>query len=202
MDGQTGTGPGSNVERAAGFGGPAQLRVSDAEREAVVARLNDATGEGRLTLEEFSERVSQALAARTRGDLDLVVRDLPVPSGSLRPVAGVGVASGPVAQITPIGSVKRSGRWRLDRDTKLGTVVGSVKLDLRHAEIAAAEVNLHVEAIVGSVKVWVPSGIGVVVDGHSVLGSRSVAEDSPRPGAPLLRLRIDTVLGSVKVYRV
>jgi len=85
---------------------------------------------------------------------------------------------------------------------KIATVVGSIKLDLRHAEIAAAEVNLHVESVLGSVKIWVPVGVAVEVEGQSVLGSRSVAEDAPRPNAPLLRLRIDTVIGSVKVFRV
>jgi hypothetical protein len=179
-----------------------RVRVSDAERDAVVARLNDATSEGRLTLEEFTDRVAEALAARTRGDLDVVVRDLPVVSGGYSQLPSGGVAAKPSVQITPFGSVKRGGRWRLDRDMKIGTVCGSIKLDLRQAEVAGAVVNLHVESVLGSVKVWVPHGISVEVDGHSVLGSRSIAADSPRPGAPLLRLRIDTVCGSVKVYRV
>ena len=60
------------------------VRVSDAEREAVVERLNLATSEGRLTLEEFGDRVAEALAARTRGDLDRVVTDLPAPGRMLR----------------------------------------------------------------------------------------------------------------------
>src|SRR5262245_38673125 len=101
-----------------------QLRVSDAERDAVVARLNDATGEGRLTIEEFSERVSAALAARTRGDLDVLLADLPAhPSTQPRPTPVPGPR---VVEITPIGSVKRGGNWRIDRDMELGTIVGSV----------------------------------------------------------------------------
>jgi hypothetical protein len=43
---------------------PDQVRVSDGEREAIVARLNVATGEGRLTLAEFGERAGEAYAAR------------------------------------------------------------------------------------------------------------------------------------------
>jgi hypothetical protein len=118
------------------------------------------------------------------------------------PSARSAVPAGPrVSQITPIGSVKRSGRWRLDRDMEIGAVVGSVKLDLRQAEIAAAVVDMHVRATVGSVKVWIPHGIAVDVDGTTVLGSRTIAEDAATPGAPLLRLHIDTVVGSVKVYR-
>jgi Domain of unknown function (DUF1707)/Cell wall-active antibiotics response 4TMS YvqF len=193
MDGQ----PGTDVSRSD------QIRVSDAEREAIVARLNDATGEGRLTLEEFSDRVSAALAARTRGDLDRVVVDLP--STAVARSAPVAPANAPVfaaAQITPIGAVKRSGRWRLDRDTQLGTIIGPVKLDMRDAEIAASDLTLHVQAIIGSVKIWVPRGVEVIVDGTSYVGSRSVEDGVARPGAPVLRLRVDTILGSVKVYRV
>jgi hypothetical protein len=183
-----------------------RVRVSDAEREAIVARLNDATSEGRLTLEEFSERVSGALAARTRGDLDLLVVDLPSdPSTRLAPTSVLSPARMPAmaaSQITPVGSIKRKGRWRLDRDTQLGTVVGSIKLDMRHVEIAASDLTLHVRSVVGSVKVWIPHGIAVEVDGSSVVGSRSVEEDVARVGAPVLRLRVDTVVGSVKIYRV
>ena len=45
------------------------LRVSDAERNAVVERLSTHFSEGRLDQAEFDERVSQAMAAKTRGDL-------------------------------------------------------------------------------------------------------------------------------------
>jgi DUF1707 SHOCT-like domain len=59
--------------------GPADLRVSDAERERVVERLRAAAGEGRLATDELEERVSEALAARTHGDLDRLLTDLPGP---------------------------------------------------------------------------------------------------------------------------
>jgi hypothetical protein len=53
------------------------LRVSHAEREQVVAALQRHTAAGRLTLDEFSERVDHALAAVTRADLAKVTGDLP-----------------------------------------------------------------------------------------------------------------------------
>jgi hypothetical protein len=180
---------------------PVPVRVSDAEREAVVARLNAATGEGRLTLAEFTERSGLAYAARTQAELEPLVVDLPaqvVAAGS--PAERVPV----LRHVTPVGSVKRSGRWRIDRDTLIGTVVGSIKLDLSGAEVAAPEVELRVQAVVGSVKVWVPRGVRVEVTGSSAVGSRQVEEDwhGGRAGAPLLRLHVDTKVGSVKVYRV
>ena len=56
---------------------PAHLRVGDADRQAVVAELQQHYVQGRLTSDELGERVAQALAARTFGDLDQLLADLP-----------------------------------------------------------------------------------------------------------------------------
>jgi hypothetical protein len=56
-----------------------RMRVSDAEREAVTARLRDHYAEGRLTQDELDERVSAALSAKTFGDLRTLTTDLPGP---------------------------------------------------------------------------------------------------------------------------
>jgi hypothetical protein len=53
------------------------LRASDAERDAVVARLHRAATEGRIGSDELEHRVSVALKACTYGELDAVVADLP-----------------------------------------------------------------------------------------------------------------------------
>ncbi|MFI5615462.1 DUF1707 domain-containing protein [Amycolatopsis sp. NPDC051903] len=58
------------------------LRASDADRERVVSRLREQVGEGRLTLDEFSERSAAAYAARTAGELDALTRDLPADAQS------------------------------------------------------------------------------------------------------------------------
>lgn len=55
------------------------MRVSDAERDAVLERLRVAVGEGRLDLSEFSSRADATLAARTVDDLRRVTADLPPP---------------------------------------------------------------------------------------------------------------------------
>lgn len=61
------------------------IRASDMDRESVVTILRDAHAEGRLTLDEFQERVSAAYAARTWGELADLTADLPVqPVLSLR----------------------------------------------------------------------------------------------------------------------
>lgn len=63
-----------------------QLRVSDADREHVVALLRQHVGEGRLSLDVFSERCARAYAARTAGDLAALTSDLP-PEGKTMPVS-------------------------------------------------------------------------------------------------------------------
>lgn len=57
---------------------------------------------------------------------------------------------------------------------------------------------------VGTVKVWVPSDWRVGVYGGSTIGGWRVEENQLPPDvpAPTLRLRLDTFLGTIKVYRV
>ncbi|MEV0664125.1 DUF1707 and DUF4870 domain-containing protein [Actinomadura luteofluorescens] len=69
------------------------LRVSDAEREPVIQRLQDAYAEGRLDEDEFDLRVQLAMTAKTRNDLGAVLLDLvPVPAGP--PAVEGGTATG------------------------------------------------------------------------------------------------------------
>ncbi|WP_208648538.1 DUF1707 SHOCT-like domain-containing protein [Micromonospora inaquosa] len=54
------------------------IRVSNRDREAVVVRLSVAASEGRLTFAEFEDRSAHAYAAKTYGELDVLVADLPM----------------------------------------------------------------------------------------------------------------------------
>jgi hypothetical protein len=70
------------------------LRAGNAEREVVVSRLNEAFGEGRLDLGELDQRIAQAYAAKTMGDLRPLLADLPPSIG--RPAAVSRPAAAPV----------------------------------------------------------------------------------------------------------
>jgi hypothetical protein len=62
------------------FSGPhsdQNLRVSDAERQAVTDRLAEHFGDGRLDQAEFDDRVGRAMNAKTRADLNGLFDDLP-----------------------------------------------------------------------------------------------------------------------------
>jgi hypothetical protein len=62
---------GSELQGAGGY------RVGDADRNQTAELLKEAHAAGYLTLEEVDERLGNALAARTRGELDRLVADLP-----------------------------------------------------------------------------------------------------------------------------
>lgn len=53
------------------------MRIGDAERDRAAARLRDYYAEGRLTLEEFNDRLAKALEAKTHADLLPLLKDLP-----------------------------------------------------------------------------------------------------------------------------
>ena len=65
-----------------------RIRVSDADRDRVTARLREHFGEGRLTHDELDERISAALNAKTVGDLRRVMADLPEPVPAQAPWGG------------------------------------------------------------------------------------------------------------------
>src|SRR5580700_7715535 len=53
------------------------LRIGDAERDAAMAQLREHFVAGRLTFDELTERIDLALAAKTQGQIDSLMTDLP-----------------------------------------------------------------------------------------------------------------------------
>jgi len=61
------------------------MRASDADRERVAERLREAATEGRLLTDELEQRLETAFAARTYGQLEGVLHDLPGRALTRRP---------------------------------------------------------------------------------------------------------------------
>ncbi|WP_248294751.1 DUF1707 domain-containing protein [Actinoplanes sp. TBRC 11911] len=71
-----------------------EMRAGDADRQRVAERLRAALEEGRLDLQEYDERVQRAYAAKTYGDLDGLLTDLPVVvSQAVQPPVASGTAT-------------------------------------------------------------------------------------------------------------
>ncbi|HSA49152.1 MAG TPA: DUF1707 domain-containing protein [Yinghuangia sp.] len=63
------------------------MRASDVDREAAVELLRTHHDQGRLTLDEYTERVGEAYSAVTLGDLARLLKDLPPPEHLVHEVA-------------------------------------------------------------------------------------------------------------------
>jgi len=130
-----------------------KVRASDAEREATVERLREATAEGRLTFGELTERTGAAYTATTRGELGPLTADLPEVSSA--PAAPVRPATGRDREwvVAVMGDSKRQGRWRVERPLTAVAFMGDVVLDLRGAEVPRGDVDIIATAVMGDVKV-------------------------------------------------
>jgi hypothetical protein len=180
----------------------AGIRVSDAERDATVERLSAATGDGRLTLEEFSQRMELATTAKTRADLEPLTADLPAAAAPAAPAVASGASGSPSWHISPIGGFKVNGPWRMDRHVIVGALVGGAKMDLSEAQLAAPEVMLTKVSLVGGARITVPPGIRVELSGFSLIGgTRIEAGPEPGPGAPTIRIRAFGIVGGTRVQR-
>jgi hypothetical protein len=107
------------------------IRVSNADRESVVARLSAAVAEGRLTLDEFSERSQLAYGSRTWGELAHLVDDLPAPPiADTRSAAAVSTAAGQASKIPLAALIVGITSIPLTSCAVLGGVAGLVAIVL------------------------------------------------------------------------
>jgi len=176
---------------------PPAIRASDAERRQVIHVLRDAVVEGRLTLEEYSDRVGIAVGARTDVELAELTRDLPVAAPS-RALA----TDAPRPRFRAICShLVRRGPLRLPRQASYLSVFGTIDLDLRQATLPGPEIDLQVTNVFGTVTVIVPDGVHVEIDGGGLLASEKVdiSALSALPEAPVVRIHTSGPGGTLYV---
>jgi hypothetical protein len=184
------------------------IRVSDAERDAVVKALGDHASVGRLTLDEFQDRSSRALEAKTRGDLGALTSDLP---GADDPGASSPAARPEVQRrrrvrwlVSILGNAIHAAHSRAVGTINAISILGGGEIDLRNIEIEGSELTINSFALLGGPDIFVPDAIAVDSAGIFILGGVDDhgAQQRPRPGAPAVRLRTFAVLGGTNLYRV
>jgi hypothetical protein len=173
------------------------LRASDEEREQAIAQLREQHVAGRLTLEEFAERVGTAQQARTGSELAELTHDLPVAQAPSRRRTTRFVLS-------IFGSTERMGRIRVGRRVVCLVLFGNIDLDLRHATLDSDIVTVVGLTLFGAFDVYVPEGVEADVHGLAVFGHRGEHgnEPPPQPGAPLVRVFSYSLFAGVDVWRV
>lgn len=179
---------------------PGTIRASDAERDATIEQLRSAAGEGRLTLEELTDRIGAAAGATvTRGELERLTADLPSEPAGLTAFAPA-AASAETAVTSVFGDHRRGGMWQLPQASSWKTVFGDVSLDLREARVPAGTIAIEARTIFGDVELLVPEGVLVETRTRAIFGdTKQSAGAAAAPGAPRIVLTGSTVFGDVRV---
>ncbi|MGW5660196.1 DUF1707 SHOCT-like domain-containing protein [Streptomyces sp. NPDC003758] len=188
---------------------PAELRCSDADRDRITDILRDALAEGRLTAEEHAERVEGVLHAKTVGELDRFVRDLPAAQPRRTAPAYAAPPGRPAEASMPrepdenvvavFSSAIRRGRWRPRRRTHAYAIFGSVEIDLSEALFEYQQVVIKAVSVFGDVQIRVPENVSLRSTGGGVLGNFEVSPlDSGDPDAPVIHVDGLAVFGNVE----
>ncbi|MGC9535632.1 DUF1707 SHOCT-like domain-containing protein [Streptomyces sp. UG1] len=184
-----------------------ELRASDADRDRIADILRDALAEGRLTADEHAERVEGVLAAKTVGELDVFIRDLPAahqrrashPPAPGRPAPDA-IPDEPDDNVVAVfSSAVRKGRWRAGRRIHAYAIFGSVEIDLSEALFEYQHVMIRAISFCGSVEVRVPENVSLRGTGGGVLGDFQVDHlDAEDAAAPVVQVDGWAVLGSIE----
>jgi hypothetical protein len=161
------------------------MRASDADRDRIIDMLREAVGDGRLTADEFDERLEAALSSRTLGELAALIADLG------RPGLAPAQAEDVVLLDQRGGSVQRAGPWVVPRELDLRLSWCDVTLDFTDAVIARDTLLIDVNMRGGSLTLVTRPGIFVDAGDVVVRYADVDIQPSAEPGAPvLLRIRL------------
>jgi hypothetical protein len=169
------------------------LRISDVERESAVRTLGEHHAVGRLSYDEFVERMDRAYEARTHEELDVLTADLPevhAPRAQARKRRWL---------VSIMGGNERAEDVAND-ETVIVDVMGGSDLDLRAASFPAGEATVTAIAVMGGSTIWVPEGARVQLSGFALMGgnSNSVPAASTSSG-PLIRVKAWSLMGGIDV---
>jgi len=148
------------------MGSDTRIRASDADRDRIAAALRENLAEGRLTNEEFDERLDKALAAKTLGELEGLMADLPGTSISQRADIPPARAEG--------NPPSRRGRFQPVRRTAWGALFTLGVLVVVIWLISGAHASLSF--------LWVVAALAVLIIARRITGGRARSERrSARP---------------------
>jgi hypothetical protein len=174
-------------------------RAGDADREAVAERLRIAAGDGRIDLAELDERLTQAYAAKTYGQLEVLVADLPAHSvaipGDALPEPNTLVLK------TKSPNIKQSGQWIVPQRITAESTSGIITIDFTQASCVHREVAVEAASRSGWIRLLLPEGWAARVSPASTNTSHisNKAPETPDPGAPTIIVTGHPVVGYIRI---
>lgn len=166
----------------------ADLRVSHSDRAEVAQRLEKAVGDGLITLDEFTERTDQALAARTRGELRAVLADLPgmqlaYPQGAVPPAQ-----TAPEVLRGRMSSIARKGQWTVPARIVLDTRMCSTVLDFTAATLQRPLVEVNIDDYASSTEFILPDDATADLNGVETTAGGATLKVPQGPASQRLHL--------------
>ncbi|MEO3754321.1 DUF1707 domain-containing protein [Streptomyces sp. B6B3] len=201
---------------------PQAVRASDADRDRFADILREALAEGRLDTEEHAERIEAVYRAKTLGELQPLIEDLP--AGQPRPAASRVPAPRQASTAEPrsghsvshglhvnggknvvavLSGASRKGRWRVGGKINAVAVCGGVELDLTEAIFDQQHVVINATAICGGVEIKVPENVSLRGAGSGIMGGFEVRDaESTQPDAPVVIVKGVAIWGGVEAKTV
>ncbi|MFG3339540.1 DUF1707 domain-containing protein [Glycomyces sp. NPDC048151] len=175
------------------------VRISNAERDAVVRRLHAATEEGRLELDEFAERSRRVYEAKTYAEVERLLTDLPEERGAVA-IPTAGAREVPELRLAPKHSkVVREGDWTVPSRIALGPKHSRIVLDFRQAVFTTREVEIEVNLTHSGLTVILPEGASASDEGIDFEGGRMRDKTRRRGDGPRIRISGRNVYSQIKV---
>ena len=192
--------------------GPDNPVVSlERERERTIEVLSEHFAQDNLSLEELEHRIEQTYRATSVANLRDLTKDLPAEASAPVPTKKGGRGQAPVPEIfaperdrivSVMAQTKRRGMWQPPRHLDLWSVMSEVNLDLTQARLSPGVTEIHLRAIMATVKVIVPPGVRVVVQPSAFMAEVSDEVLNPPPvgsNAPVVRITGPVVMAELKV---
>lgn len=179
------------------------VRLSNAEREALIARLQAATEEGRLDLDEFAERSREVYEAKTYAEVERLLTDLPAEDRALAVPNRAKVGGGaPDLELNPSHShVKRQGEWRVPARIKAKAAHSAITLDCRTAVFTAADIDLDVDLRHSKITLILPPNASAIDEGVDLHGGAVVNRCHSASGGPRFHISGKNAWSKVVVRR-
>ena len=178
------------------------------ERERAIQALCAHYAQDQLSTQELEARFERVYRATTDAELRSTLIGLPalrldlmVPDGArpeLYQVSPTAAALPEKRMLAVMSETKRQGPWVAPPRISVRAIMGTVKLDLREAQLPPQGVLIDVWCVMGEVKVLVPPGVRTDVEGMAVMGEwTDRTHPHHDPADPLIRIQGTVIMGSL-----
>ena len=155
-------------------------------RDRTIERLSAHFANDRLSIDELDARLERAYAATSLAELDALTADLP----ETQPVAHVERQSstsraieryeGPSRIRAIMSETRRGGLWVVPPELDVRAVMANITLDLRSAMLSPGVTDIEVKALMASVQILLPPGVGGGEKHTPVIASGTHDSDTDR----------------------